>query len=131
MLFLMEGKNRRNGFSDEYLVESGCSVGSTIQITKKDFMIEEAWLRITPKLIEGCRSLPYIKDNPQRYVMEIFDGLRAHYMNLTVLDMRMEANIIIIKEEGGSSSVNQAYEKEVAKTYKRVQRHSFACLHQL
>ena len=33
-VFLMEGENRRSGFSDEYLVESGCAVGSTIKMQK-------------------------------------------------------------------------------------------------
>ena len=38
-------------------------------------MTEEAWLIITPKLIEGYRSLPYVKENPQWYMLEIFIGL--------------------------------------------------------
>ena len=50
-LFLMEGKNRRSGFSDDYLVESGCDVESTIQMTDNDFITEEAWLIMTPNLI--------------------------------------------------------------------------------
>ena len=33
MVFLMEGNNMRSGFSDEYIVESGCAVGSKIQMT--------------------------------------------------------------------------------------------------
>ena len=32
-VFLMEGNNRRSGFSDEYIVESWCAVGSTVQMT--------------------------------------------------------------------------------------------------
>ena len=37
-VFLMKGKNNRSGFSDEHLAESGCAMGSTIQITEKAFM---------------------------------------------------------------------------------------------
>ena len=94
-------------------------------------MTEEAWLRIKPKLFEGYRSIPYAKDNHQWYVMGIFDGFGSHCMNHTALDMRLEANIVSIKEEGGYSSVDQAYDKEVAKTKKRVQRHSLAYLRQM
>ena len=130
-VFLMEGNNRRSGFSDEYLVESGCSVGSTIKMTEKAFMIEEVWLIMTTKLIEGYRSLPYVKYNPQWYVMENFYGFGSHCMNHTALEMRLDANIISIKEEGDSSSVNQAYDKEVTKTEKRVQCQSLAYLRQL
>ena len=64
-------------------------------------MTEEAWLRIKPKLFEGYRSIPYAKDNHQWYVMGIFDGFGSHCMNHTALDMRLEANIVSIKEEGG------------------------------
>ena len=125
-VFLMEGKNRRSDFSDEYLAESGCAVGSTIKMTEKAFMKEEAWLKMTPKLIEGYLSIPYVKDNPQWYVIDIFDGFGAHCMNHAALEMRLEANIISIKEEGGSSSANQAYDKEVENTDKRVQRQILA-----
>ena len=60
-------------------------------------MTEEAWLIITPKLIEGYRSLPYVKENPQWYMMEIFYGFGAHCMNHISLEMRLEDNIISIK----------------------------------
>ena len=96
-VFLMGGNNRRSGFSDEYLVESGCSVGSTIQMTEKAFMTEEAWLIMTTKLIEGYRSLPYVKYNSQWYVMKNFYGFGSHCMNHTALEMRLDANIISIK----------------------------------
>ena len=81
-------------------------------------------MRMTPKLIEGYHSLPYVKYNPLWYVIDIFDGFGEHCMNNIDLEMRLEANIIRIKEEGGSYSANQAYEKEVAKTDKRVQHQS-------
>ena len=64
-------------------------MGSTIQMTEKAFLTEKAWLRMTPNLIEGYRSLPYIQYNPQWYVMDIFDGIGAHCMNHTALDMRL------------------------------------------
>ena len=63
--------------------------------------------------------------------MEIFNGFIAHSMNHTALEMRLEANIISIKEEGGSYFVNKAYNKEVAKTDKRLQRHILAYLRHL
>ena len=83
------------------------------------------------KLIEGYRSLAYVKDNPQWYVMDIFDGFGAHCTNHTALDMRLESKIIRIKEEGEPSSVNQLHDKEFAKTDKRVQHQSLAYLRQM
>ena len=83
-------------------------MGSKIQITEKAFMTEEACLRMTPKLVEGYRSLPYVKDNPQWYLIDIFYGFGAHFMNHTALEMMLESNIISIKKEADSSSFNQA-----------------------
>ena len=81
---------------------------STIHITDKDFMVEEACLIMTPKLIEGYLNLPYVKTNPQWYVMDVLYGFIAHFMNHTALEMMLESNIISIKKEADSSSFNQA-----------------------
>ena len=47
-------------------------------------------------------------------------------MDHTALEMRFDANIISITEEVDSSSANQAYDKEVENTDKRVQCQSLA-----
>ena len=52
-------------------------------------------------------------------------------MNHDALEMRLKAKITSIKEEGDSSLVNQAYNKEVARTDKRVKQQSLAYLFQL
>ena len=70
----------------------------------------------------GYRSLPIIKNNPQWWMVEILDGFGAHLNNLYANDKRAENKILSLKEEGDSSQVNQAYDKEAAKSDKRVQR---------
>lgn len=89
-------------------------------------MTEEAWVSMTPKLVEGYRNLPYIKENPQWWCLEIFDGFGPHLNNYEALKMREDAKILSIKEEGDSSQVNQAYDKEAARSDKRQQRQSLA-----
>jgi hypothetical protein len=54
-------------------------------------------------------------------MIEIFDGFGAHLTNLNALKQRAEAKILSIKEEGDSSSYNQAYDKHVAKSDKHHQ----------
>ena len=64
----------------------------------------------------------FIRDNPDWYALEIVDGFGAHLNNYDALKMRLDAKIICVKEEGDSSSVNQAYDKFVAKNDKREHR---------
>ena len=52
-------------------------------------------------------------------------------MSHNALAMRLNYKIISIKEEGDSSLVNQAYDKEVARSDKCVQCHNIAYLRQL
>ena len=85
-------------------------------MTENAYMTEEAWEGMAPSIVKGYRALPVVKDNPQWWMIEIFDGFGAHLTNLNALKQRAEAKILSIKEEGDSSSYNQAYDKHVAKS---------------
>ena len=39
----------------------GVAFGSTTAMTPAGFMAEEAWEDITPNMVEGIQSMPYIK----------------------------------------------------------------------
>ena len=95
--FVMKGKIIKTGYTDTMLKENGAEHGPEVVMTENDFMTEEAWLEFTPKLIEGYRAMPFICDNPQWHVIEIFDGFGAHLCNHDSLQMRLDANIISIK----------------------------------
>jgi hypothetical protein len=61
----MSGVKRRVGYNEEFLEKFGAAAaGSTIAMTPTDFMTQDAWEEITPKMVEGIRSLPYSKENP-------------------------------------------------------------------
>ena len=83
------------------------------------FMTTEAWMKLTPKLMKGYRSMPYLKENPQWFFLEITNGFGAHHNLLDALQMRLDHKCIALKEEGDSSHVNQAYDRFVAKGDKR------------
>ena len=65
--FLLAGKRAKFGYNTAYLQKGGAKKGSTIQMTEKAYMAKEAWLAMTPKLVEGYRIMLFIKDNPQWY----------------------------------------------------------------
>jgi hypothetical protein len=60
-------------------------------------------------------DLRYVAANPQRWVLEIFDGFGAHLLSHKANEERFAANILSLKEEGDTSHVCQAYDKHVAK----------------
>ena len=60
--------------------------------------------------------MPFISDNYQWHVIDIFDGFGAHLCNHESLLMSLDENIISLKEEVESSSINQAYDKQVARS---------------
>ena len=63
-------------------------------------------------------------------MIEIFDGFGAHLNNLPSLKKRVIHKILSLKDEGDSSSFNQAYDREVAKANKNIQRMNLSYLRQ-
>ena len=55
----------------------------------------------------GIHAMPYIKANPDWWVLEIFDGFGAHLLDEESLRLRWINKILSLKEEGDSSSINQ------------------------
>ena len=128
--FIMQGKKRKPGYTDKFLEQSGCAKGSTIVMTENAFMTDAAWEEMADTIVTGYRSLPIVRDNPQWWMIEIFDGFGAHLNNLPALKKRVINKILSLKEEGDSSSINQAYDKNMAKEDKRIQRQALGVLRQ-
>ena len=49
--FLMKGKMKRSGFTNEFLMKHGAVEGSTIVMTPTAFMMEEAWDEMSPDIV--------------------------------------------------------------------------------
>ena len=77
-------------------------------------MTEESWLELSPLMSKGIRCMPFVQDNPQWWVLEILDGFGPHVSSLEAMKIREDHKILVLKEEGDSSHVNQAYDKFVA-----------------
>ena len=74
----MAGTRTKTGYTDEFLVKNGAAPGSTVCMTPTGFMTEEAWVEISPKMVEGIRALDIIRENPQWWVLKIIDGFGPH-----------------------------------------------------
>ena len=106
-VFVMQGKRCRVGYDTVYLLRHGAAPGSQVRMTDNAFMTEEFWEEMTPQLIEGYCSLPYVKDNPDWWILEAFDGFGPHYSSIQAMSYRWDHKCISLKEEGDSSSINQ------------------------
>ena len=58
-------------------------------------------------------------------MLEFMDGFGAHLISEEANTIRFNNKILSLKEEGYSSSINQAYDKYVSKEYKRIQCNNF------
>ena len=125
--FVIKGK-QKPGYTDNMLKENSAEHGSTVVMTENAFMTEETWLALTPKVIKEYQKIPFICDNPQWHGIDIFDGFGTHLCNHDSFQMRLDANLISMKEERNLFSINQAYGKQVARSRKMVQRKSFSYL---
>jgi hypothetical protein len=122
IVFLLKGKKRKSGINKKFLKQESCVLGLTICMTENAYMTEDAWEEMTPSLVKGYQDMPVVRDNPQWWMIEMSDGFGAHLTNLNALKQCADALILSIKEEGGSSSYNQEYDKHVAKSDKLHQR---------
>lgn len=86
------------------------------------------WTLDNPQIIPGYRELPYVKDNPEWYVLELLDGFGSHTNSLAANELRTKHKVLSLKEEADSSHINQAYDRLTAKSDKRVHRESLAWL---
>ena len=51
-VFLLEGKHRRAGYTDKWLLDHGAAAGSIIVMTPTDFMNKQAWETMTSYVIK-------------------------------------------------------------------------------
>jgi hypothetical protein len=113
--FLPPGKDLKLGYTDAFLVRYGASQGSTIVMTPTGYMTEEAWVELAPKMAAGIRALPIICQMPHWWALKIVDGFGPHVSSLPAMETYEASKILLLKEEGDASHVNQAYDQKVAK----------------
>ena len=65
---------------------------------------------MTPKLVERYSKMLVIQDNPNWWMIKIFNGFGVHICNLNAMKNCYDNKIMYIKEEGGKSHVYQAYD---------------------
>ena len=83
--FLMKEKRRKAAYTDAFLEKYGCEPGLTIVMTENTYMTDASWVKITRKTGDGYRAIDIIRDNPQWWMLELFDGCGSHTTNIKAM----------------------------------------------
>ncbi len=116
--YLAKGKeiefNSFKNFADSY----NAPKGSRVIMTPNAYMTDEAWQELVPYLCMGIRSMNGVHDHPNFWVVLSLDRFGSH-LNSDALLVFCNYKILVIKEEGDTSQVSQAYDQMMAKADKR------------
>ena len=112
--FALKGEKVKRGYTRAFLVKHGAAEGSCIVMTPNAFMTEEGWDTMMDFILPGIRLMPHIVDHPNWWTFLSLDGWGKHATSLKTLLKARGLRVMVAKEEGDSSQVNQPYDGEVA-----------------
>jgi hypothetical protein len=114
-IFLINGKKVERKPMRDLVKNYGCPPGSVVIPSPNAFMTDAVWLSLVPFLAEGIRQMPVIRDHPDWWVAVSCDGFGSHVNVHAAHEIFSVNKIMVVKEEGDTSHVNQAYDQSVAK----------------
>ena len=85
-------------------------------------MDDETWGRVVDVLAPAIRKLKVIQEHPDWWTLLTYDGFKSHVHVNTALKTFHDNKIRVVKEEAGTSHVNQPYDQGQAKADKRAAR---------
>ena len=85
-------------------------------------MTDKFWNELAPDFSKGICDIPVIKDYPELWMVLTLDGYGSHLQG-DALKIFADYKILIVKEEGDTSKVCQAYDKDVSLSDKGHHRH--------
>ena len=85
-------------------------------------MDDATWVRCIEAMAPGIRALPVIRDHPDWWACLTFDAFKSHVNVDEASIFFASVEIRAVKEEAGTSHVNQPYDQETAQADKRSAR---------
>jgi hypothetical protein len=120
-IYLAKGKEIELPKFKEFTQHWPAPPGSRVVMTPNAYMTDDAWIELVPHLCKGIQEMKVIKEHPNLWVVLSLDGFGSHLIPQALL-MSHEYKIIIVKEEGDTSHISQAYDQMVARADKRAFR---------
>eukprot|EP00956_Cyclotella_meneghiniana_P008732 scaffold11931_cov56-Cyclotella_meneghiniana.AAC.4 len=115
-IYLAKGKDIELQAFKNFTANFDAPAGSCIEMTPSAYMTDEAWTNIGPSLCKGIRAMKGVQADC--WVVLSLDGFGSHLTPDQLL-VFSDYKILVIKEEGDTSQVCQAYDQIVAKEDKR------------
>ena len=116
-MFLAEGKKLESKSLRNLEENHGATPGSKIYMTPNAYMTNDAWEEIVPDLCMAIRKSKVVSEHPDWWVFLCCDGFKSHLLE-TCLPIFTNHKIYLVKEEGDTSHLCQAYDQMVAKADK-------------
>lgn len=117
-IFLAAGKEITCKLMRNIDRKEGVPPHSKDYMTESAYMTDAVYAKIAPELADGIRKMPDICDHPDWWVIVSLDGFGSHVNVHSAQEAFYDRKIFILKEEGDTSHVNQAYDQSVAKNDK-------------
>ena len=117
-IFLAAGKEMTCRALQNLGKRDGVPPNSKIFMTPSAYMTDCVYAKIAPELADGIRKMPYICEHPSWWVVVCLDGFGSHVNVHEAQEVFYKRKILILKEEGDTSHINQAYDQSVAKNDK-------------
>ncbi len=93
--------------------------GGKVVYTDNTYMSDATWIKLAPDIAHGIHMMLVIKNHPEWKVVVTLDGFSSHLVPASLMPFT-DALIEVVKKEGDSSKVNQAYDQSVAKEDKKL-----------
>ena len=100
-------------FKGDFAKKHNAPPGSKFIATPNAYMTDKVWNDIAPPFAKGLRDLPGIKEYTELWMVLTLDGYASHLQG-DALKVFANYNILVVKEEGDTSHVCQAYDKDVS-----------------
>jgi hypothetical protein len=120
-IFLAKGKSidRKSLRGDLHVTNPLVPKHSRVIMTPNVYMNDEVYGALVEDYCKGIRAMPVIRDHPEWWCCITLDGFGSHVNVHSAQDCYAKYKIFVIKEEGDTSQVNQAYDQVVAKRDKK------------
>ena len=105
-------------FKGNSLTKHGSPSGSKVIPTPNAYMTDKVWNEMAPAFAKGLQDMPVVKNYPDLWMAITLDVLGS-YLEGDALKVFADHKILVVKEEGDTSQVCQAYDNEVSKIDKR------------
>ena len=114
-VFLCKGERVAPGFNQNFFENRGMVGGTCVLMTPSAFMTIEAWRKVVQIIPDALRKhIPILARFQNLWIYTSVDGFGAHTLDAWSNQKLREKRMLMGKEEGDTSDIDQAYDRDAA-----------------